>query len=541
MMKYLLSLFLLVAIMFSLEAQHPAMKHGVFFKRVFADYQAPLGGSFFNLKSFRPAWEFGYNYQVFPHFNISIPLRAGVHSVGTEEAVNRPYFGGDVLAQYYFGADNSVIVPYLFGGVGLHQTYNSGINIQSPAGLGVFIKMYDGAYVTAEASYRFGTKKSNLQYGIGFVYSLNKIAEQLKNPGLSKDDKDSDGDGIADKLDLCPSIAGLEKFMGCPDTDGDGIEDSKDKCPDMAGSKDLMGCPDSDGDGIADVEDNCPNLKGVSSNHGCPEEKVSDKDNDGVPDDKDLCPGQAGSLATMGCPDTDGDGIADKDDNCPNLKGVPANHGCPGVVDSDGDGIADNEDNCPHIKGIAANHGCPGIADSDGDGIMDDKDKCPNQAGVIQFDGCPDTDGDGIPDSEDYCPKARGPKSTNGCPEINKADRDVLNIAMRAVQFETGKATLKYSSFAILDKIAEILKKYPDYNLIISGHTDNTGRAVINQRLSERRAKACYEYLINRGLAPSRMRYAGYGESRPIADNLTTQGRSLNRRVEFKLVPARKK
>ena len=539
MNKYLLALVLSFVVFFSLSAQHSGMKNGVFFKRVFADYQTPEGGSFFNFKSYRPAWEMGYNRQLFPHLNLSIPIRAGVYSVNSENSVNRPYFGADLLLQYYFGGDKHVILPFVFGGVGGHRAYDGSLNIQAPVGAGLFIRMYDGAYFTADASYRFGTKKSNLQYGVGFVYSLNKLVEKMKISDTGKRSMDSDGDGIIDELDLCPSIAGLEKFMGCPDSDEDGIEDSKDKCPDVAGPKSLMGCPDSDGDGVADVEDTCPNLKGVASNHGGPE-TAADSDKAGVPDDKDKCPDVAGSSSTMGCPDTDGDGIADYEDNCPNLKGVASNHGCPGVLDSDGDGVSDSEDNCPNIKGLASNHGCPGIADSDGDGIEDSKDKCPNQVGVIQFSGCPDSDGDGIPDSEDYCPNTRGPKSTHGCPEIKKEDRDVLDIAMRAVQFETGKATLKYSSFTILDKIAEIMRKYRDYNLIISGHTDNTGRAVINQRLSERRAKACYEYLINKGVAPSRMRYAGYGESRPIADNLTAQGRALNRRVEFKLVPSRR-
>jgi len=113
--------------------------------------------------------------------------------------------------------------------------------------------------------------------------------------------------------------------------------------------------------------------------------------------------------------------------------------------------------------------------------------------------------------------------SNRGCPEIKREDQAVLDRAMRAVQFKVGKATLLPSSFPILDQIAEIMKKYPNYRLIILGHTDATGSAVMNQRLSERRAKACYEYLISRGIPPSRMRYAGC--------------RALNRRVEFKLVP----
>jgi hypothetical protein len=69
--------------------------------------------------------------------------------------------------------------------------------------------------------------------------------------------KDTDGDGIFDKDDACPDVAGLKEFNGCPDTDGDGIQDSADSCPDVAGLAALNGCPDTDGDGIADKDDEC--------------------------------------------------------------------------------------------------------------------------------------------------------------------------------------------------------------------------------------------------------------------------------------------
>jgi hypothetical protein len=66
--------------------------------------------------------------------------------------------------------------------------------------------------------------------------------------------KDTDGDGIFDKDDACPDVAGLKEFNGCPDTDGDGIQDSADSCPDCWFSS-IGGCPDTDGDGIADKDD----------------------------------------------------------------------------------------------------------------------------------------------------------------------------------------------------------------------------------------------------------------------------------------------
>ena len=142
--------------------------------------------------------------------------------------------------------------------------------------------------------------------------------------------KDTDGDGIYDKDDACPEVAGLKEFKGCPDTDGDGITDAEDACPEVKGLKELNGCPDADGDGITDAEDACPDVKG--------------------------------SKIMKGCPDTDGDGIADNVDKCKDVKGPKENAGCP-WPDTDGDGVADKDDKCPTVKGTAANNGCPEVTE----------------------------------------------------------------------------------------------------------------------------------------------------------------------------------
>ncbi|MFT3885736.1 MAG: OmpA family protein [Flavobacteriales bacterium] len=88
---------------------------------------------------------------------------------------------------------------------------------------------------------------------------------------------DTDGDGIPDKDDRCPEVAGLAALQGCPDRDGDGITDALDACPDQAGPASMQGCPDTDGDGIADNVDKCPTVPGVASMRGCPEVKEETK------------------------------------------------------------------------------------------------------------------------------------------------------------------------------------------------------------------------------------------------------------------------
>ena len=117
---------------------------------------------------------------------------------------------------------------------------------------------------------------------------------------------------------------------GCPDQDGDGIADKNDNCPTVAGTRENQGCPfmDADGDGIKDEADNCPGLKGPIENNGCP---YQDTDNDSIPDKDDDCPSIAGKVIFKGCPDTDGDGISDKNDACPTVAGVGENNGCPEI------------------------------------------------------------------------------------------------------------------------------------------------------------------------------------------------------------------
>ena len=152
--------------------------------------------------------------------------------------------------------------------------------------------------------------------------------QHIATLGIAFGGKDTDGDGIFDKNDACPEVAGLEAFNGCPDTDGDGIEDSKDACPSVAGIAQFDGCADTDGDGIPDPKDACPTVAGVASLGGCP-----DADGDGIKDADDSCPNEAGPRANNGCPyeDKDGDSVLDKDDECPDVAGTVANKGCPEV------------------------------------------------------------------------------------------------------------------------------------------------------------------------------------------------------------------
>jgi len=234
--------------------------------------------------------------------------------------------------------------------------------------------------------------------------------------------------------------------------------------------------------------------------------------------------------------DTDLDTIPDIRDRCPKTPGVKENHGCP-IPDRDGDGIPDKDDACPEKPGPAINHGCP-IIDTDGDGIPDNKDKCPKQPGPPITHGCPfkDTDKDGIPDNQDKCPKKPGPVENNGCPYKLIKIKDNMIVLKQKIFFGFNKATIKTKSHPILKEISEAIKGHPKWKINIQGHTDDRGSAQYNQKLSEKRAFAVYKYLMSKGVPSDQMSYIGYGEERPIEDNSTAEGRSVNRRVEFHIV-----
>ncbi|MBU0553807.1 OmpA family protein [Myxococcota bacterium] len=299
-------------------------------------------------------------------------------------------------------------------------------------------------------------------------------AEKVAPLPQCQENSDRDGDGVFDRVDLCPDDPedkdNYEDEDGCPedqDSDGDGLPDSKDQCPndpeDFDGVEDEDGCPDlvrdQDKDGIADEVDKCPTQ---------PEDKDKFEDEDGCPD-----------------PDNDQDGILDQNDKCP-------------LQAEDKDKFED-EDGCPDT-------------DNDKDRIIDEKDQCPNEP--EDYDG--DTDEDGCPDIY---------KSI-----IVKDDRIELK---QKIFFQTAKARILSKSFSLLNEVAMALKDKSTVRVRIEGHTDSQGSAKYNKKLSQQRADSVRRYLIGQGIDGDRLDAEGFGEDQPLEDNRTPEGRAANRRVEF--------
>ena len=356
-----------------------------------------------------------------------------ITNLGDIKVGDLSYYAIDGTIKYNF-LKNTVIDPFLEIGGGYTWVDEVGAGTVN-GGLGLNFWFTENIGLTLEAQYKHAFE----DYGVKHFQHLMGLA--VKFGGT-----DTDGDGIYDRDDACPEVAGLEAFNGCPDADGDGIEDSKDDCPNAAGSKEMNGCPDADGDGVADKDD--------------------------------ACPSEAGLAALAGCPDADGDGIADKDDACPNEAGPAENKGCP-WPDKDGDSVLDKDDACPDVPGVVANQGCP---------------------------------------------------------ELPEAVRKSLNDYAKTILFDTGRSTIKERSEEVLKNIVAILEEYSRARFSIDGHTDSVGSSSLNQKLSQERAYSVMNYLIENGIASSRLEAAGYGEDRPLADNGTSSGRKTNRRVEINLI-----
>jgi len=225
--------------------------------------------------------------------------------------------------------------------------------------------------------------------------------------------------------------------------------------------------------------------------------------------------------------DNDKDGIPNYKDKCPN---TPAGakvdkNGC--AIDSDKDGVIDLYDVCPNTPlGVKVNSKGCGI-DTDGDGIADYRDKCPNTPKniVVDQNGCAiDSDHDGVYNYYDKCPNTPEGMKVNfqGCPILAEYR---FNFA-----FNSYKIDKKY--YPQIKVLADYLKKHTTTTIEIQGYTDSIGSKEYNQKLSQKRANALKDILVNiYHISPDRIKTIGYGESHPIATNKTEQGRAKNRRI----------
>jgi len=371
-------------------------------------------------------------------------------------------------------------------------------------------------------------------YG-GDVYFVANIPIRKKIP------HDKDGDHVSDKFDECKDIQGVWEFRGCPDTDNDRIPDSEDACPAEAGLLEFNGCPDTDRDGIMDSEDECPTIAGPVSMKGCP-----DTDSDGIKDSEDKCPNIFGVAEMQGCPDTDGDGLMDREDNCPDEAGPVENYGCPNLVklhlvDQYGNIIATitKSDDGFVFKELPSDRSYMFLLEGE-DAALDG-----SLTIILENGGERTTINAMLNELTGYFEYRylQAEKEVFDLIEeeedavfLAKEEEEIINTAFSNLEFESGKAIISESSFVSLKELAKLLVEKPDWTIKLAGHTDNVGKASNNLMLSKRRAQAVSFYLAQQGVAKDKITVKFFGQSKPIGDNETKEGRQQNRRVEMTII-----
>lgn len=449
-----------------------------------SDYYGELNTQFFNTdKAYRAQFGGALMYYINPSFQTGIDVGFGSHGYWLPSGGYRAnVWKANAQIRYMLANDYLLpkalkYKPYLFVGTGFADHFLDLQGLNTP-GIDWTVNLGGGL------SYYFN------EY-VGVNYNLNWAI-------TNHDKRDNLVVGKFNDMFMIHSLGIVFPLGRLPDTDQDGVHDGRDRCPNtpFGVEVDMLGCPyDTDADGVADYQDYCLDVPGPPSLYGCP-----DQDNDGIADKDDKCPDLAGSSTAFGCPDRDLDSIPDKEDACPDDFGLRSMKGCP---------------------------------DMDGDGIIDSEDVCPTLVGTKEMKGCPDNDGDGIADPEDACPNVAGVASNKGCPEIKEETKKIFEKALTGIQFETGKAVIRKTSYGILDNVALVMIENPNYFLDIKGHTDNAGDSDKNKTLSADRAEAVRSYLISKGIDASRMTSEGFGDTMPVQSNDTKEGRAANRRVEF--------
>jgi len=283
--------------------------------------------------------------------------------------------------------------------------------------------------------------------------------------------KDKDGDGLLNKE---------EKALGTdpknPDTDGDGLSDGDEL--NIYHTDPLKA--DSDGDQLTDG-DEVNNTKTDPNN-----------------------------------PDTDGDKLNDFEE-------LNTYHTDPLIVDTDADGLSDYDE-------IMTYKTDPNNTDTDGDKLSDGDEVLKTNSSPLLV----DTDEGGIDDYDEVMRGTNPNDPVDDFPEEEMIEVDRgESVVLTGVQFASGKADITPESEPILKKALNTMIAYPMMTILIEGHTDNTGSLALNMKLSQQRADAVMNWLIDHGIDASRLEAKGMGPHNPIADNATKEGRAENRRIEF--------
>jgi outer membrane protein OmpA-like peptidoglycan-associated protein len=317
---------------------------------------------------------------------------------------------------------------------------------------------------------------------------LSDLAE--KEYGTDPKNPDTDNDGLNDGDEV-------KKYKTDPlkaDTDGDGLTDGKEVS--IYHSDPLK--VDTDGDGLND---------GIEVTQYKTDPLKADSDNDGLSDSDELNKYRTDPLNK----DSDGDGLSDGDE-------VIKYHGDPLKVDTDGDGISDGDE-------VNRYKTDPSKADTDGDGLSDGDELNKHRTDPLKV----DTDEGGMVDGAEIKAGKNPLDPKDDLFDLSKGKKVILH----GINFDTNKFKVLPESEWILEKARASMVANPDATIVISGHTDSVGSDEDNRTLSQKRAQAVKDWLVEKGINAGRMKVVGKGELEPMATNETEDGKAQNRRIEF--------
>lgn len=400
------------------------------------------------------------------------------------------------------------VSPYIYAGAGAvaykrtntiyhypENKYYTSIHLPVGVGFESFIK--SGLSFTMEASARgLDDKTENYVFKSIDWYGSVKAGLNFYFGSGAMDDDDTDGlsNAAEERLGTDPKN---------PDTDGDGLKDGEE----VRRYKTNPRMADSDGDGLSDGDE-------VFKYRTDPSQ--ADTDGDGLSDGDEVLKYGTDPLKL----DTDGDTLTDGDE-------VLKYNTDPLKADTDGDGLTDWDE-------VRSYRTDPTNPDTDGDGLTDFEEIRTYKTDPLRA----DTDGGGVNDGAEVLRKTdplnpRDDRPSGAQRSFQMLEEGGKPISLEGVSFISGSSKLLRAAERTLERVYSALVADPTLRIEIAGYTDNVGNPAINRALSLRRAQAVKDWLVRRGIDPSRLIVKGYGMSDPIDTNATPEGRANNRRVEF--------
>lgn len=436
-------------------------------------------------------------------FRVEVGAAGGYHMFGSKLELNSAV-GGALRAGYWFHPPFSVEAAATFSSPKTNTSLNKGVSAST---IGLW----------ALDNFRMGTTNTLfLKAGFGRINFGSCPAVSVPGSGPCGGANMLQG-GLGTRISLSPTLfmryeielsrsLTTLKFSNVSLQGGVSL---------MLGSKPLI---DTDGDGVFDRYDRCPDtrLGALVDKQGC----SADQDNDGVPDGLDRCPNTAegATVDAAGCPqDSDADGVLDGLDRCPDTPAgaLVDSTGCPS--DSDSDGVLDGLDRCPATPTGATVDplGCP--QDSDADGVLDGLDKCPDTplGAQVDADGCPSTQAVLVPED---------------------ALATELRWSLPGTVWQLRGSVLAPEALPVLDSVVSTLKLTPGALVEVEGFAQDRLVPTDNTRLSKRRAEVVRDYMVDKGVDVSRITVFGRGSSTLIVADTTEGARTINRRVEIRVI-----